>query len=71
MTSKDSKEIKIKNEASSKSFARSNSASTIARIAQRYRRAQNIAIYEDGAELSDQTPCVIIELNSMLKKYCL
>ena len=53
------------------SLARSNSNATIKRVAKRYLREQKIAIFEDGAEISDKSPCYVIELNSLLKRYYL
>ena len=47
----------------------SNSAATIHRIARRYERDQPIYIFEDGKELSGKSPCVLLDLNQMLKKY--
>ena len=50
-------------------LANSNSASTIKRIAKRYQKEQKIVVFEDGVEISNSTPCFVIELNSLLMKY--
>ena len=53
------------------SLARSNSNATIKRISKGYMRDHKIAIFEDGSEISDKSPCYVIELNSMLRRYYL
>ena len=52
-------------------MARSNSNATIKRISRRYMRDHKIAIFEDGSEISDKSPCYVIELNSLLRRYYL
>lgn len=61
----------LRRERSNVSLARSNSKATIRRISKRYLREHKIAIFEDGAEICDKTPCHIIELNSLLRKFYL
>ena len=58
-------------ERSNVSLARSNSNATIKRISKRYMRDHKIAIFEDGSEISDKSPCYVIELNSLLRRYYL
>ena len=50
-------------------LASSGSSKTIKRIAKRYQREQRIVIFEDGAEISAKSPCLVIELNSLLFKH--
>ena len=47
-------------------LASSNSANTLKRIAKRYKREQRIVVFEDGVELSDQSPCFTFELNQLM-----
>ena len=47
----------------------SNSAATIKRIAKRYETGQIITIFEDGKELSKNSPCIQLDLNELLRKY--
>ena len=47
----------------------SHTQETYRRVAKRYQREHKIAIFEDGTEICAATPCVIVELNSLLLKY--
>jgi len=61
----------VRNQRSAITLASSGSSRTIKRMARRYMREQRIVIFEDGAEICEKTPCLVIELNSLLQKYYL
>lgn len=60
---RNSRQYGLPRERSNVSLARSNSNATLKRVSKRYMREQKIAIFEDGSEISDKSPCFVIELN--------